>query len=103
MLYQEGCRITSVGVLENSKRLEVGGNMVAVAGLNHQFYKAKRLSSVCSVFLRLLLDALTGGLVSAPGADGEALSAAFARSDKNLSNSEETPGEQWMPLKGQFP
>lgn len=63
--------------------------MLAFTGLTSPplFYKAKRLSSICSVFLRLLLDELTGGLGSPEEPSGETWSADLARSSRNLSNS----------------
>lgn len=50
-------------------------------------YNANRLSSVRSAFFRLLLGALAGAEGSPLGGDGNAESAALARSSKNLSNS----------------
>lgn len=50
-------------------------------------YKAKRLSSVRSAFLRLLLAVLAGALSSPVEGNGKALSEALARSSRNLSKS----------------
>lgn len=68
------------------------GTLIGINGAFHKSswatYKAKRLSSVRSAFLRLLLGAFTGSEGSPIGGDGSAASAALARSSKNLSNSE---------------